>query len=304
MARAGLPADFVDRLNLPFPVAGAIRLRGQAQFHPLQFAASIAQGLHIYEQTAALAWDGQTVETRGGRIRAERIVVATHFPIFNRHGAYFLKLYQHRSYVLALRGAQDVQGMYVDAQETGLSFRNSGDLLLLGGGAHRTGKRGGGYDALRADAKALYPNARVACQWATQDCMSLDDLPYIGQYAPSTPRLYVATGFCKWGMTLSMAAAQILRDLLLGKGSPYAPLFSPSRSMLRPQLLVNGLEATMHLLTPTRPRCPHMGCALKWNPQERTWDCPCHGSRFSGEGGLITGPATGRLRKTPPMPDA
>lgn len=301
MARAGLHATFEDALPLPFPVAGALRLPHQAQFHPLKFAAAIAEGLNIFERTAALAWDGRAVVTNRGRITADKVIVATHFPLFNKHGAYFLKLYQHRSYVLALRGAPDVHGMYLDAQEAGLSFRNSGEFLLLGGGSHRTGKSGGGYDALQADAKAYYPDAEIAFRWATQDCMTLDGLPYIGQYARSTPDLYVATGFGKWGMTLSMAAATILRDLVLGRSNPCALLFTPSRSIMKPQLLINGLEAAVSLLTPTRPRCPHMGCALKWNPQEHTWDCACHGSRFTQEGRLISGPATGDLPSAPPQ---
>lgn len=295
MARAGLHATFEEALPLPFPVAGALRLPHQTQFHPVKFAAAIAGGLNLFEHTAALAWDGRAVVTPHGKITAKKIIVATHFPLFNKHGAYFMKLYQHRSYVLALRGAPDVGGMYIDAQETGLSLRTSGDLLLLGGGSHRTGKPGGGDDALRAQAASCYPQAQIACQWATQDCMTLDGLPYIGQYARSTPDLYVATGFGKWGMTLSMAASTLLRDLVLGRENPYAALFSPSRSMMKPQLFVNGFEAISSLLTPTRPRCPHMSCALKWNAQEHTWDCPCHGSRFTKAGRRINEPAAGDL---------
>ena len=303
MARAGLHATFEDALPLPFSVAGALRLPHQAQFHPLKFAAAIAGGLNIFEHTPALAWDGRAVVTSRGRITADKVIVATHFPIFNKHGAYFLKLYQHRSYVLALRGAQDVHGMYLDAKETGLSLRNSGELLLLGGGSHRTGKPGGGYKALQAEAETYYKGAELVCRWATQDCMTLDGLPYIGRYARSTPGLYVATGFGKWGMTLSMVSAMLLRDLVLGRENPCAPLFSPSRSMLKPQLLVNGFETTVSLLRPTRPRCPHMGCALSWNPQEHSWDCACHGSRFTQEGKLISNPATGDLPSAPPSRD-
>ena len=108
----------------------------------------------------------------------------------------------------------------------------------------------------------------------------------------------MATGFNKWGMTSSMVSAMILTDLVQGQENSYAPAFAPSRSMLRPQLAVNALEATLNLLTPTTPRCPHMGCALKWNRQEHSWDCPCHGSRFDGEGRLLDGPATGDLEET------
>lgn len=97
----------------------------------------------------------------------------------------------------------------------GLSFRNHWDLLLLGGGGHRTGKQGGGYDELRQFARKYDPAAKEQYAWATQDCMTLDGAPYIGQYAKSTPDLYVATGFNKWGMTSSMAAAMILSDRIL-----------------------------------------------------------------------------------------
>ena len=142
-----------------------------------------------------------------------------------------------------------------------------------------------------------YPEAKITHHWATQDCMSLDGIPYIGQYSAKTPNLYVATGFNKWGMTSSMVAARILTDLITGKGSPYTDLFSPSRSILRPQLGINAWEAARNLLTPTAKRCPHMGCALKWNSQEHSWDCPCHGSRFTEIGKLIDNPATGHLKQ-------
>jgi len=98
-------------------------------------------------------------------------------------------------------------------------------------------------------------------------------------------------------MTSSMAAAIILCDLVQGRDNLYAPLFDPSRSMLHPQLMVNAIESALHLLKPTAPRCPHLGCALHWNRQERSWDCPCHGSRFSEDGKLLDGPATGNLKR-------
>ena len=188
--------------------------------------------------------------------------------------------------------------MYLDGQKNGLSFRNYGSDLLLGGGGHRTGKPGGGWEALSAAAKEYYPQAKITRRWAAQDCMSLDGMPYIGPYSARTPGLYVATGFNKWGMTSSMVAARVLTDLITGKDSEYASLFSPSRSILRPQLAVNAWEATTNLLTFSKKRCPHLGCALKWNPQERTWDCPCHGSRFSEDGQLIDNPATGDLPRS------
>ena len=293
----GLTGDFTDRAPLPFHIAGAVKFPKQGQFHPLKFVNALVRGLNIYEGTRVLSFDRRNMITDQGAITAEKTIVATHFPLFNKHGAYFLKLYQHRSYVLALEGGPDVDGMYVDEADDGLSFRNYKGMLLLGGGGHRTGKPGEGWAEPDSFFRLHYPDAREVFRWAAQDCMSLDGVPYIGRYAKSTPNLYVATGFNKWGMTSSMAAAMMLRDMVQEKESPFAPVFSPSRTILRPQLAVNTAEAVSHLLTLSRPRCPHMGCALKWNPQEHSWDCPCHGSRFSEEGKVLDNPANGDLRR-------
>ena len=291
----GYPAELRENLPLPLETAGAVKFLQQAQFHPMQFLAGIVQGLHIYENTVVREMIGSTAVTNGGRIRAKKVIVTTHFPFINKHGSYFLKLYQHRSYVIALEGAQNVDGMYVDESRTGLSFRNYGNLLLLGGGSHRTGKKGGDWQELRVFAGIHYPRVREVACWATQDCMSLDGVPYIGQYSRRTPHLYVASGFNKWGMTGAMAAAQLLHDQVLGRENDWADVFDPSRSILKPQLLVNGWEAVTNLLTPTKKRCPHLGCALHWNEAERTWDCACHGSRFSQQGKVLDNPANGDL---------
>ena len=287
-----IPAWLEEKPPLPMPTAGAVGIPQQARFHPLKFLAAIVPGLPIYEQTKVLElMPGKTVTNRGC-VTAKKIILATHFPILNKHGGYFIKLYQHRSYVLALENTPPVEGMYVDDSGTGLSFRQWGDLLLLGGGGHRTGKTGGGWRELERFAARHWPQATVRARWAAQDCMSLDGLPYVGRYSAATPDLFVATGFNKWGMTNAMAAAMVLCELVQGKPHPAASLLEPSRSILRPQLAANLWESTVNLLTPTVPRCPHLGCALKWNGQEHSWDCPCHGSRFDEGGNLLDGPAT------------
>ncbi len=292
LEKIGYKAEYCDKLNLPFETAGAVKTKGQAQFHPLKFLAKISENLNIFEQTKVREMVGNTAITEKGKIKAKRVVVATHFPFINKHGKYFLKLYQHRSYVLALRGAADLNGMYVDEDNKGLSFRNFGDLLLLGGGGHRTGKNGGGYSELRQKARLYYPNAKEISAWATQDCISLDKMPYIGKYSNGVGEVYVASGFNKWGMTGAMCSAQLLADMLTGKRNEFEEVFNPERGILTPQLICNGFESVVNLLTPTTPRCPHLGCALKWNPQERSWDCSCHGSRFDSNGELLNGPAT------------
>ena len=293
----GYDADLVHDTPLPFKILGAVRFKNQAQFNPLKFAYSISRGLKIYEHTKVRELKGTTAVTDMGSITADKIIVATHFPFINKHGSYFIKLYQDRSYVIALENAQNVDGMYIGEAQHSLSFRNYGNLLLLGGGGHRTGKDGGNYDELRRFAKKHYPQSKEKFYWATQDCMTLDGVPYIGHYSANTNNMFVATGFNKWGMTSSMVAAKILRDLVQDRSNKYSELFSPSRTVLRPQLISNAFESVCGLITPSGKRCPHLGCALKWNRAEHTWDCPCHGSRFSEDGSLLDNPATDGLKR-------
>lgn len=159
LAKLGAHAEFVSRPPLPFDVDGAIKYPNQAQFNPLEFAYAVADGLNIYEHTKVRELIGTTAVTDVGRIAAEKIIVATHFPFLNKHGGYFAKLYQHRSYVIALENAPDMGGMYVDEALKGMSFRNCGGLLLIGGGDHRTGKSGGGWQELRGFAQKHFPDA-------------------------------------------------------------------------------------------------------------------------------------------------
>lgn len=294
--RLGVNAEFTDDLELPFKTAGAVRVDNQAQFNPLKFIAEISKELHIYEKTFIRDITPHTAIADNGKITADKIIVTTHFPFINKHGNYYLKLYQHRSYAAAFENAQKMEGMYVDEYNKGMSFRSYKNLLFIGGGGHRTGKKGGNWNEIYDFAKRYYPNSTEKYSWAAQDCMSLDKIPYIGLYSKRTPDLYVASGFNKWGITSSMAAAMILTDMVRGKKSEFAEVFSPQRSILKPQLAVNGFEAVMNLLTPTSKRCPHLGCALKWNRAEHTWDCPCHGSRFEESGKLIDNPSTGNAK--------
>ena len=294
----GAGAEWAEDVELPFPVAGALRIPHQAQMHPLKLLACLTEGLTIYEHTRVREIRGSIATTDNGTtITAKSIIVATHFPFLNRHGAYFLKLYQHRSYVAVVDQAPPIEGMYWEASNSGLTLRQCGDQLLIVGGGHRTGKPGLGWKAAEQLVRHYYPGAEITARFSTQDCMSLDGIPYIGRYAKHTPQLYVATGFNGWGMTSAMTAALLLTGELIGKPKPWASVFAPDRPIWHRQLATNAGETLKTMVTPTVPRCPHLGCALKWNAAERSWDCPCHGSRFSENGKLRNGPATGDIKK-------
>ncbi|MEG0307684.1 MAG: FAD-dependent oxidoreductase [Clostridium sp.] len=249
--RLGISAELVEKINLPFDIKLALKFNNQGQFNPIKFLKEISKELTIYEHTRAIEIKEKenVVITEEGKIIAEKIVVTTHFPIMNVPGFYFMKMHQERSYVLALENASNVEGMYLDVNKNGNSFRNYEDLLLIGGESHRTGKneKGGNYNKLRLLAKELYPNSKEKFHWSAQDCMTMDGIPYIGKYSSSTPNIYVATGFNKWGMTNSMVAAMILADMISGNKNKFSEIYSPSRfdmSSSIGNLMKDGTETT------------------------------------------------------------
>lgn len=284
-------AVLCEKSDLPFPIAGAVRFDNQMQFHPLKFLSQLSKDLNIYENTFVDDVKNNTAETARGNITAKAIIFTTHFPFKDNHGCFPLKLFQHRSYIIALENAADVNGMYVDENNNGMTFRNYKNLLLIGGGGHRTGKQGGCWGELRKFSLNYFSDAKEKYHWAAQDCMSLDNSYYIGRYSKSKTNWYTATGFNKWGMTGAMLAAIMLSDIISGTENEYEEIFTPSRNILRPQLFINGFETTVNMFAITPKRCSHLGCALKWNAAEHSWDCPCHGSRFNEKGEILNNPA-------------
>ena len=246
-----LPVRYTQKTELPFSVAGALEFQNQAKFHPLHFLYHLADQLTVYEKTKVLRVDGN-----------------------------------------------------------GLSFRSQGDILLFGGGSHRTGKnkKGGKYEMFREKAEEFWPGCRETACWSAQDAMTLDGVPYIGKFSGKKENWYVATGFGKWGMTSSMVSARLLTAEIIGHPFPEADIFSPQRKITGEAIkglanhsiqMVMGMGKRL-IPFPKRknskgekviPVCPHMGCRLIWNPEEQTYECPCHGSRFDKEGHLLDDPA-------------
>ena len=287
----GFPAKYTEKLSFPVNTTAAVEYPGMGQFHPLKFLYGAARELQIFENSRALELQDTTAILDKGSVRAEQVVVATHFPFINRRGFYFMKLYQNRSYVLALENAPDPGATMAELEGQGMYFRRYGDLLLVGGGDQRTGKKSGGFSFVQDYVRRHFPKAKQKYAWANQDCMSLDGLPYVGEYSPHMPGVYVATGFNAWGMTNSMVSAKVLTDQICGIENPLTQALRPDRSVMRKQLLCNIGATVADFAIPTAKRCPHLGCALRWNPKEHSWDCPCHGSRFSEEGKLLDTPA-------------
>ena len=288
--KLGYEAELVQDIDLPFEIKNAVKFKDMAQFHPLKFLYAMAEKLTIYEHTMVKKIDDHTAYFDGGNIKFKQAVVASHFPFVNKHGMFFIKMYQARSYVMAIENADAIGGTYIDDREEGFYFRQYGDLLLVGKGEHRTGMKTRAINELKAFKERYYPDAKMRCMWANQDCITLDDIPYIGEYG-NMPDVYVATGFNLWGMTGSMVSANILCEKLCGMENIYEKTFATKRCIFKLQLFANLGMALLNMVYPSVKRCPHLGCALKYNKLEHSWDCSCHGSRFEENGKLINNPA-------------
>src|SRR3954451_19006050 len=245
--RAGLPATFTTETDLPWPVAAAIRVEDQAEFHPRRYLIALAEevdggGSHVFERSRAIAVAGGRervrVSTTRGELTADQVVVATHFPFLDR-GGYFARMHPERSYGLGLylkRGAKAPQGMYLSTESPSHTVRSHptdrGEMVITGGESHKTGQ--GGDTAARVArlerlARERFDVDAIEYRWSTQDNMPVDGVPFIGRLAPFQKRLWVATGFMKWGLTNGTAAGMILTDLIGGRDNPWADLFDATR---------------------------------------------------------------------------
>jgi glycine/D-amino acid oxidase-like deaminating enzyme/nitrite reductase/ring-hydroxylating ferredoxin subunit len=353
---AGLAAAYTEETDLPWPVAGAIRVPDQAEFHAPRYLLALAGAVHgdgsaVHERTRAVSVsDGEPcrVVCDHGEVTASEVIVATHYPMLDR-GLFFARLAPERSYALAcrVRGAVP-QGMYLSSESPAHSVRSAPldgeELLLVGGESHKTGQGGETperYRALEAWARERFDVTEVVYRWSTQDAMPADGMPYVGRVSPVSRHVWTGTGYRKWGLTNGSAAALMLTDAICGRENPWAGTFDANRfkplaaggtlvkenfnvgvhflgDRLAPPdadsldalapgeggiVVVDGdrtaayrdEDGTVHL---HGPACTHLGCHVTFNAAERSWDCPCHGSRFDAtDGRVLQGPAVRDLER-------
>ena len=307
----GIGAELTASADFPLKYISALAYRNQAQFHPVKYlnglaAAAVREGTQTYENTRVLRIERGRLKTDSGAdVSAEHIVVATHNPLVNSPGMFFLKEYQHRSYVGVYSGV-NIDGMWTNIDSGGHTFRSHNGNVIISGEDHRTGTqtRKRHYQSLNNFAAKVFPNSRLISNYSAQDGITLDNLPYIGRYSKKTKNLYVATGFGKWGMTYSNTAARLIADLILGVENETEKVFSPCRPAV-PYTIWSAARLVTAMLggyigglfRPQNPTCTHLKGKCKYNSEEHSWDCPCHGSRFTAEGEVIDSPAThGLLR--------
>ncbi|KIS28799.1 FAD-dependent oxidoreductase [Arthrobacter sp. SPG23] len=244
---AGIDAEYVHDPGLPFTVTGAIRLGGQAQIHPMEVIDSLVEdvrshggqivsGVRLNGLRGLRAGGGPDpleVQTDHGPVRAREVVLATGTPVLDR-GLYFAKLKPLRSYAASfeLPGTTDVpDGMFLSVEQPIRSLRDyPGDgrrLLLVGGNGHPVGhaKSAQAYlDTLIAWTTSQFPGASLTHSWSAQDYQATNLMPFFGNLPRGRGRVYFATGYNKWGMTNSVAAALDITADILGTRLPWASI--------------------------------------------------------------------------------
>lgn len=352
----GLDTHLVDSLDVAFPQHGGVVLPDQVQIDPLDLLTALVGqirehggSVHQRKRVVQVSYSGDRTVTleSGETLRAGHVVLATGSPILDR-GLYFAKLEPLRSYVLAFEAPDDVipDGMYLSAGSPGRSIRDvprdGHRLLLIGGNGHgvgRTSSERAQVDDLRRWTAQHFPGAVETHAWSAQDYRSHDSFPYVGALPRGGGRIFVATGFDKWGMATGVMAGRSISAQILDQppswqrvighrvtrpsGMAHAALINAKVGLAATQSAVAAErrsaperpaegdgEVGRHGVVPTgvstvdgetcavRAICTHLGGVLRWNDNERTWDCPLHGSRFGPDGAVIEGPAVHDLHRS------
>lgn len=352
----GIDGGLVDRIPFDIDIKKALVMKDQAQFHPLKYLEYLIQvitkkGGLIFEDTTCVnveTGERPAVLTRSGsKVQGEYILSCSHFPFYEGAGLYSTRMHADRSYVLAAQTKKPYPGgMYCNVEEPARSLRsvtiNGQEAVLIIGENHKTGQGKDTmeyYKSLETFGEDVLGLESILYRWSAQDLVTLDKLPYVGEVTSDQPNILIATGYRKWGMTNSTAAALLFRDIVMKKKNPYRDLYAPARFYAHPSLknflldnadvvghlikgklekpakrvedlsedegaaiTINGhrkgayrdTEGKLHIVDTT---CTHVGCEVEWNSGDRTWDCPCHGSRFSYTGEVVEGPAEKPLQQ-------
>ncbi len=351
--KAGCEVEYVNNIPVPIPFIRAAKFSGQAQIHPTRYIHALADafehaggylvqncGLEHFESHALVE-----VRTNMGKIRAKKLIFATHIP--PSINLLHFRCAPYRSYAMAVRLNDDAypDGLAYDMHEPYHYYRthevNGEKYLIAGGEDHKTGHESNEefcFTKLENYISKYFDIKEISYKWSSQYYEPSDGIAYIGHLPGFTDNVYVATGYSGNGITYSHIAAITLRDLITTGESEFEKLFNPNRikpvagftefvkenadvvkEFIGKRLsqekikslaeiakgegkvvkyegesiaLYRNEQGTLHAINPV---CTHAKCIVQWNNTERSWDCPCHGARYTANGEVLTGPATKNL---------
>lgn len=309
-----IPGAFGEKCEIPYTPKATVSMLDQAQIHPVLFGQSIMEmaikaGAKFYENSrvAHINLSKPYVELENKQtVHCKDLVICSHYPLEAIIGLQLMKLKVNRSYIIAFKCSEPYTGQYLSVDQSSRSIRtvkiDSDYYTLIAGSSQRAGassKTNMFYDAIEKEAYEKFAADKISFKWSAQDPETPDLLPYVGQISKGHPNIWLATGFRKWGISNSLVAGQIVSDGLLGRPNAGIKLYSPQHTKVGDaflQALKIGGQTVLDLVggymtRASNPRCTHLGCKTRWNEADETWDCPCHGSRYSKDGSIIEGPA-------------
>ena len=308
-------------------ITKGIKVKNQASFDPYQFCIQLADKLDIdiYENTPMMQMHDHAVKTKQHIIRYEHCILATQVMPFKLK--FFYAISKPNISFLASLSPSDKSNEMILIDDTVTKTKNDMDeFMLVGGYDHPifddVNKK---WQSFKRDLVLEYPNHTIRNVWRSQDYEVFDYLPIIDKCED----FIVITGFNKWGNSNSYVASLVVKDILLNKETKRRELFRLNRKSLviNKNFIGDNIQVLKALILskmsdssfkiPEDDKaisfkidghpygmyrkendlyivdifCPHLGCTLTFNEYEKTWDCPCHGSRFDIEGKIIKGPA-------------
>ena len=289
--------------------------------------------VEIYEKTNIIEIkkeDQYICLTENHSIKAKKVVLACHYPFFLFPLLFPVKCHLEKSYIATIKNKNRKMSMITTKIPT-TSLRYHLDNMIYLNSSHPISTKNNekdNFNNLINDAKKL---GKIDYIWSNQDIITFDSLPMIGKI---TDDLLIGTGYNTWGMTNGSLAGKILSDIILNNENEFIDLFSLERHKslnsvknILVEIIRNGKSFTINKIKKDKSwykeklyftkrngkaiaiyidennkehivynKCPHLKCSLIFNEFEKTWDCPCHGSRFDLDGNCIEGPSRYNIR--------
>ncbi len=338
--------EILDNETILPNIKYSIKFKNQAKFNPVKYTYALSNLFNekIYEyanvKNIKRRNNKYIIYANNNKIICNKVILCTHFPIKDIPGFYFVKMYQDTSYAIAVNIKDtDFKNVYLNLDNPTISIRtakiDNNNILIVGGNNTKTGDTAleKKYEFLENIAKQIAPNCEILARWSTQDCMTLDQIPYIGKFSNFMPNFYITTGFNKWGFTTSIIASNIILNKILGNKTEIDDTFFSTRvhpikninklyyniNQSVQSIFLNKFKIKKEILDKipndtgriikinnkkigiykdingkifkVHPYCSHLKCVLTFNAEDKTWDCPCHGSRFDIYGNILNSPA-------------
>ncbi len=264
-------------------------------------------------------------------IKTKKVILACHYPFFLLPYLMPLKVYTEKSYITASSSPYKKKTIITSTNPTiSIRYHKDNNkkyLIYLSQSSNICDKLNENKNFNKTIKECKKLNLKPSYIWKNDDLITIDKMPYIGSLEKDNNNLLIATGYNTWGMTNATIASLVLKDIILGKDNIYKDIFNPLRatffnnfdsyminigssikSYLQNKIFknkkwyyqnlrftkINNKDVAIyndgkdHIVY---NKCPHMGCSLVFNEKEKTWDCPCHASRFDIDGKCLKGPS-------------